>query len=256
MAAFTASNGTLNYFDQYSDTEISFCIYKITNIESGKTYVGQTKGEVLKRWKSHCVPSNPAKTGVGGAIKKYGKEFFKFEVIGVAETPEQLDHMEKFWIDKLDCLAPNGYNLEKGGNSKKLVSALTRSRQKIARQKWLNGSPNLKSLGNGSRGRKRRPSEIDAIIKGLTGRPVSTETREKISSAQKGVTKDPEFVLNMARSMMKNKLLLRSDGEVFKSYFEAAKATGVSASAIHNAANGKTKTSGGFSWQLSAGGII
>ena len=57
-------------------------IYKITNIVSGKIYIGQTKN-LKERWRVHCYW---AKVGRGGApihkaIRSYGKDSFKVEVL-------------------------------------------------------------------------------------------------------------------------------------------------------------------------------
>lgn len=250
MAAFTASNGTLNYFNQYSGGGISMCIYAITNTLNGKIYIGQTRNIAVKRWQNHCTPSNKSKSGIVGAIRKHGKSVFTFDVIDTAETLEQLNHKEIFWIQHFNSVTPNGYNLDRGGNEKKVVSDLAKHRMKVARNNWLERTPDRSSLGNGARGRKRSAAEVETIKRNLTGRHCSPETREKMSRSQKGVPKSPDFVLRMARSRMNGKLLLRSDGIVFQSYYEAAKAVGISAPAIHNAANGRTKKSGGFTWEL------
>ncbi|MBQ9441872.1 MAG: GIY-YIG nuclease family protein [Selenomonadaceae bacterium] len=93
-------------------------IYKITNLENGKIYVGQTV-QFEKRMKQH---QHSKKTGVDAAIKKYGWENFSVEIL--EECPEEmLDEREIFWIAKLNSMFPNGYNLTSGGERKKFVSA-------------------------------------------------------------------------------------------------------------------------------------
>lgn len=226
------------------------CIYTITHRDSGRVYVGQTRGRADKRWTAHFAPSRLSKRGVSGAIRKYGVEAFDFAVLDVAETSEQLDHKERLWITRLGSLSPRGFNLESGGNTCKAVSSESRERRRVSFERWLSLNPDRRSFGNGSRGRKRTPEEVDAIRRGLMGRPVSCETRERISAKQRGVPKPPERTLHMARSRMKGLSLQRSDGASFLSYLEASSATGVGKSAIHAAANGKTKSSGGFTWNL------
>jgi group I intron endonuclease len=226
------------------------CIYTITHRATGRIYVGQTTLNVKRRWQSHCAPSNKNKRGIGGAIAKYGKDSFDFNVIDIAESREQLNHKERFWISELKTSSPLGFNLDAGGNLNKSVTLETRQRQRDARAKWLASGADTSVLGNGARGRKRRPEEIAAISIGLTGRHVSVETRERSATTQRGVPKSDEYTLRMARSRMKGFTLHRSDGLIFLSYMEAARSSGVSNSAIHNAANGKTKSSGGFYWLL------
>ena len=95
-------------------------IYKITS-PSNKIYVGQTKKQVPeKRWKEHCWESRSGKThALSNAIRKYGAENMKFEVI--EECPDDmLNEREHYWIEKLNSLSPNGYNLRSGGGVNEL----------------------------------------------------------------------------------------------------------------------------------------
>ena len=86
-------------------------VYKITNLLNGKIYVGQTKKTLDKRFKEH----SKAKTVIGAAIRKYGAENFKIEVIEFCQNFLELNEREIFWIEKLNCKVPNGYNVADGG---------------------------------------------------------------------------------------------------------------------------------------------
>ena len=239
-----------------SGANISMCIYTITHRDTGRVYVGQTRGVVKRRWQMHCAPSNKNKRGIGGAIAKHGKDAFDFCVLDLAEGHAQLDHKERFWIDRLNTLTPNGFNLETGGNSQKIVTEESRQRRRASFSRWLELNPDRSSFGNGARGRKRRPEEIAAIKAGLTGRQVSKETKERIAAKQRGVPKSRDYTLRMARGRMKGLVLQRSDGIFFQSYLEASEAAGVSKPAIRHAANGKTKSAGGFTWKLEVGRAV
>ena len=92
-------------------------IYKITS-PSNKPYVGQTRRKVPeKRWKQHCQESlsgNSKCTALSNAIRKYGSQNMEFAV--VEECPDDmLNEREHYWIEKLNSLRPNGYNLRSGG---------------------------------------------------------------------------------------------------------------------------------------------
>lgn len=94
------------------------CIYCFTS-PSGKSYVGQTIQEAHKRFKDHYKSSSNC-TLLKRAIDKYG-DSMKFEIL--EETLDtNLDNREIYWINKLNTLAPNGYNCSAGGNSKKKLS--------------------------------------------------------------------------------------------------------------------------------------
>lgn len=83
-------------------------IYKITNTVNNKSYIGYTK-DPEKRWKGHQFGAGSLL--VYQAIKKYGINCFKFEVIA-NETVDKDDE----YIVKYNTIAPSGYNITKGGS--------------------------------------------------------------------------------------------------------------------------------------------
>ena len=87
-------------------------VYVITNRINGKNYVGQTTRTLEQRFTEHAK----ADTLLGKAIQMDGAENFSREVLEMCRTQEQLDEREKFWIAKLDCKFPNGYNTQSGGH--------------------------------------------------------------------------------------------------------------------------------------------
>ena len=95
-------------------------IYKITHIDSGKAYIGQTINKPAQRWAQHWNYSKRAQsTGkrlyhLSSALLKYGKEAFNFEVIESNIPKEDLDAKEIAAISKYDTFN-NGYNLNTGG---------------------------------------------------------------------------------------------------------------------------------------------
>jgi len=92
-------------------------IYKTTNTINGKIYVGQSQR-----------PINESKRYFGSgkllifAIKKYGKNNFKKEIIDTATNIETLNDKERYWIKKLNSQNKNiGYNIDGGGNDGKSI---------------------------------------------------------------------------------------------------------------------------------------
>jgi len=81
-------------------------IYKTTNLINGKIYIGQEKG------------NNPNYLGSGKilkiAIKKYGIENFKKEILKICNNQEELNESEKYYINTSNCFPPYGYNICKG----------------------------------------------------------------------------------------------------------------------------------------------
>ena len=86
-------------------------VYKITNLLNGKIYVGQTIRTLKERFREHKY----ADSLIGKAIRKYGTENFKSEILSTCNSFEELNECEIFWIYELDCIAPKGYNRLEGG---------------------------------------------------------------------------------------------------------------------------------------------
>lgn len=88
-------------------------IYKIENKLNGKCYIGQSI-EIEHRFSKHKSAKDDFY--IHRAIRKYGKENFIFEIIEQCDK-DLLDEREKFWINKLNTLIPNGYNMIQGGSN-------------------------------------------------------------------------------------------------------------------------------------------
>ena len=86
---------------------MSIGIYKITNKENGKSYIGQSI-HIERRWEEHCRPS--ASSLISNAIHKYGKTKFSFEILEECQV-EDLDLLERYWIVKENTITPFGYNV-------------------------------------------------------------------------------------------------------------------------------------------------
>ena len=90
-------------------------IYKITNKENGKVYIGQSN-DCERRIKEHTYP-NRYKNGypIDVAIHKYGKEHFTYEIIEECSIDE-LNEREMYWITFYQSHTHKGYNCGPGGN--------------------------------------------------------------------------------------------------------------------------------------------
>ena len=89
-------------------------IYKITNIKNNKVYIGQTTGTLENRVKRHFYDANRNNTKFCRAIRKYGKDSFISEIIDYADTKEELDEKEIYWIKYYNS-SVDGYNTTLGG---------------------------------------------------------------------------------------------------------------------------------------------
>lgn len=92
-------------------------IYKISNSQNSKVYIGQTTKTVSERYDLHLKASkNKSKQTLHLylAMNKYGIENFWVEQIDSATSQEELNEKERYWIEYYDSLN-NGYNMTKGG---------------------------------------------------------------------------------------------------------------------------------------------
>ena len=86
-------------------------IYKITNIQNNKVYIGQTIRPIKDRFNRHINDAlhNGIDTHFARAIRKYGKESFTIEEIDSANTQEELNQKERYWIQYYNSIK-DGYN--------------------------------------------------------------------------------------------------------------------------------------------------
>lgn len=82
-------------------------IYCTTNKITGKFYIGKEVG-----YKNHYLGSGKL---LKQAVSKYGKENFIKETLEHCNTIEQLNVREIYWINKLNALSNQGYNMASGG---------------------------------------------------------------------------------------------------------------------------------------------
>jgi group I intron endonuclease len=105
-------------------------IYLATNTVNGKRYVGQTVRTLEERWREHCKPSPTNFHAINAAIQKHGRENFTLEKLCEADSLEQLNKDEDFYILLLGTLGSrSGYNSRLGGSLGRMTEEV---KQKIS----------------------------------------------------------------------------------------------------------------------------
>ena len=94
-----------------------FEIYRITNTVNGKMYIGQTKAGAFKRFQQHTKADTP----LGRAIRKYGVDNFKINILSTTNEQDEANKLEEYFIKEHQCVVPDGYNLNEQG---RLVGAM------------------------------------------------------------------------------------------------------------------------------------
>jgi group I intron endonuclease len=119
-------------------------IYKLTS-PSGKAYVGLTRQAIEKRMWKH--KRNKRCRLLRRAIKKYGFDNLKLELLDENVPVALLGELEKQRIKEHKTLAPTGYNLTTGGERGFTLSPSTRKKQAAATsESWKNPSVRAKRL--------------------------------------------------------------------------------------------------------------
>lgn len=180
-------------------------IYKITNLIDGIIYVGQDSKNRPTYYGSGLL--------IKRAIKKFGKENFKKEILEYCNTKEELNRREIFWIKELNS-KEKGYNICGGGqgqNSEEIKEKFSNNRKGINNIMYgKNHTDDVKKMiSENNKGRKwtkerkelsrnymlnRKFSEeknkeiFKKISEKLKGKPKSEETKRKLSLANMGKT--------------------------------------------------------------------
>lgn len=214
-------------------------IYKHT-FPNGKCYVGLTRTRLTRRWGN----GNGYKTCplVDRAIKKYGWENVKHNILRECETKEMAEIWERFYIAWFKSNDPKyGYNILRGGD----VS--TNDATDEMRYK----------LGNGQRGKhhteEQKKKISDGVKKafsrpesnGCIGKKASEETKRKMSEAHKGKTMSTESGLS------KPVIQLTMDGDFVARYAcarDAYRAGFGHYVVIGKCCKHKAEHSGGYRW--------
>jgi hypothetical protein len=85
-------------------------VYLIKNKETNKAYVGQARSWA-KRKAVHLDPCNYETPELGKDLMRLGEEGFEWiELERDIQTQEELNRLEKLYIQKYDSVHPNGYN--------------------------------------------------------------------------------------------------------------------------------------------------
>ncbi len=179
----------------YQDLNQRYKVYIHINKTNDKKYVGITKRPVKKRWRNGRGYKDC--THFGRAIKKYGWDGFEHIVYAENLTQEDACKLEITLIARYQSVNPKfGYNSTFGGESNVRRPEISKRIGQANKGKCLSKETRQKI----SEARKGMVTTIEtrqklsSIMKGkrigenhpLYGKPVSDETRQKISVANKG----------------------------------------------------------------------
>lgn len=231
-------------------------VYKITNKTNEKIYIGQTIQSLTNRKKDHKNCQERLKNlALYRAFRKYGFKNFDWKIIHHAKDKNELDEMEKHYIQCYKTMLPKfGYNMTYGGEGgqhpeeirikiseslkgrefseetrNKLSTSLKGKYTKEKSSWWgrKHTDEERKKIGDAQKGDKNH----------MYGKRASAETRKKMSESRKG-----ELHWNH------KKVRCIETGEIYISAIEAGEKTGIDNSSIGKCCKGKRNNAGSFRW--------
>lgn len=250
-------------------------IYKTTNIINNKVYIGQDKNN-----RQHYFGSGNL---IKRAIKKYGKDNFIKEILCVCDTMDDLNNMERFFINKYKSTEREiGYNIAVGGTNGVMLNRKhtdeTKEKMRLSSLGRKKSKEHCINIGLSQKGRiisneeKRKRSE-NSPLKGIKKCPLSLEVKKKISNSKIGKFPSKETKEKMSESHMgiKNSFYGKKHSEEYllkrkkpiiqldknsnfikewSSITDASNHLKIQISGISFVLSGKYKTSGGFKFKF------
>lgn len=179
-------------------SEKNGCIYLVTCIENGKTYIGQYAYENPSgRYTRHWSPNQKDTCIFHRALHKYGKSAFKLERLGVFPR-SSLNNMEAYYSDQFrsyiwdnneEAGIPGGYNMMLCGQMNRQGMKHTPEtliKLSISSTGRIKTAETRAKIGAAHKGKKMSPEAIEKHRKAITGKKASDETKAKMSLARKG----------------------------------------------------------------------
>lgn len=117
----------------------TYYIYKITNINNHKSYIGCTK-DIGARIRQHIKTSSDRDNELHIAIDDCGIKNFTFQIIEISDNKYDGHYLESKYIREYNTIIPNGYNMaySDGGNPKtKPIVCLSKEGKFIKKYDYL-----------------------------------------------------------------------------------------------------------------------
>lgn len=203
-------------------------IYKATNIINGKVYIGQTTKTLEERKATHKKDSKHLNTFFYRAIRKYGWDAFKWEIIhdNIA-SEDELDELEIYYIKKYNSFDNplKGYNTQSGGRHFRVTNEECKKRSVR-----MQGSKNPMFGKPGT----------------WLGKHFSDEHKKNLSKVLKN---KPHLSTRGGNNPAAKQIINITTGEIFNCIKDACEKYQISYNSIYRNLTHKTKTCCGCVWE-------
>lgn len=144
-------------------------IYLAENTITGKRYVGATRDDSVKRrMTEHKSKANLGKkTRFHEAIREHGWESFRWSLLSVCSSAQDMLYEEQSWIEIYDTKnAERGYNMTKGGCGVlgHEVSPETRAKLSVAAKGRLKSEEERRKLSIANKGKRPSDAAFQALL--------------------------------------------------------------------------------------------
>jgi group I intron endonuclease len=145
-------------------------VYLLTNLPTGKQYVGISRCTAAKRFKNHCNEARKGSTVfLHRSIRKHGKDAFAVTVLEDVDTWAKAQELERVYIAHYGTFSPAGYNMTRGGE--------------------------------GTVDYKHTDTAKGVMSQKRMGKVLSAETRQRMSDTHKITPKTPEHWANILAAL-------------------------------------------------------
>lgn len=169
-------------------------VYMHINNINGKKYVGITRQKPENRWREY-----EAKTPIGAAFRKYGRENFTSMVLLWNLTKEEAEEIEISLIACFHTLTTEwGYNIEHGGSARGKVADETKEKiRQSQKRRWKENYEEMYVLTHNPETSKKRSNSLKKVYS-------DTNLGEQLSKKLKDRWANPEYKAKMSKRMEKN----------------------------------------------------
>jgi group I intron endonuclease len=254
-------------------------VYKITNTDNGKIYVGSSvnlsarKAEHLRTLRRNCHDNQHLQR----SFNIHGEQAFKFSVLEYVEDKNKLLEREQYYIDTLNaCEKSIGYNICKtAGNclgrpcKQETRKALSKANKGKKRSNEFCRDCAERASGKrnpffGKHRSEETKKKISDALKGRKAKPLTEEHRKKISKSLRGRKRRPLTInekCSISEGLKKyfsehrcaNSKRVRNidTGEIYESVTEAERILNLHLrhSHIGDVCRGKRKIAYGYKWE-------
>ena len=147
-------------------------IYVATCSINKKVYVGITTDLGKRKFQHKRNADSGVNTVFSNAIRKYGWDCFKWEILETCSSRDLAAEREIVWIKRLNSKLPDGYNMTDGGEG-------------VPGKKSPCSEETRKKISDSNLGRVFTDDHKEKLSQARRGMRTSQETRDRMKAAQK-----------------------------------------------------------------------